>query len=129
MPNLVARPRIRRLNALMLTCGHYDGSGEFAFRTGLQFKNRIANLRSRWQTDVIDMKADLSEHVEIGRALRGLRDRGVLILGSGNVVHNLRALRWGGGACRGMRYAVRARGSPPTGMGARRQRHGSRKSF
>ena len=46
----------------------------------------------------IDMKADLSEHVEIGRALRGLRDRGVLILGSGNVVHNLRALRWGGGA-------------------------------
>ncbi|WP_188789234.1 4,5-DOPA dioxygenase extradiol [Salipiger pallidus] len=45
----------------------------------------------------IDMKADMPEHIKIGRALRSLRDRGVLILGSGNVVHNLRALRWGGG--------------------------------
>lgn len=45
----------------------------------------------------IDMAADLPQHVEIGRALAELRHRGVLILGSGNVVHNLRAVRWGGG--------------------------------
>lgn len=44
----------------------------------------------------IDMAADLPQHIEIGRALAGLRDKGVLILGSGNVVHNLRAMRWGG---------------------------------
>jgi glutaminase len=33
--------RARRINAVMLTCGHYDGSGEFAYRVGLPGKSGI----------------------------------------------------------------------------------------
>lgn len=44
----------------------------------------------------IDMTRDLDYQLEIGQLLSELRDRGVLILGSGNVVHNLRRLDWNG---------------------------------
>ncbi len=41
MPHLVSPRRIRRLNALMLTCGHYDGSGDFAYRVGIPGKSGV----------------------------------------------------------------------------------------
>ncbi len=43
----------------------------------------------------IDMGRGLEHQLEIGRTLSELRDRGVLILWSGNVVHNLGAMKWG----------------------------------
>lgn len=41
MPRLVAPSRVRRINALMMTCGHYDGSGDFAYRVGLPGKSGV----------------------------------------------------------------------------------------
>ncbi|SHL26598.1 glutaminase [Roseibium suaedae] len=40
-PSLVSPVRKRRINALMMTCGHYDGSGDFAFRVGLPGKSGV----------------------------------------------------------------------------------------
>ncbi len=38
---MIRPERARRVNALMMTCGHYDGSGEFAFRVGLPGKSGV----------------------------------------------------------------------------------------
>jgi len=43
----------------------------------------------------IDETQPASYHFEIGRQLALLRDEGILVMGSGNVVHNLHTYAWG----------------------------------
>lgn len=42
----------------------------------------------------VDADADAETHFKIGRELSSLRDKGVMIFGSGNVVHNLSRVNW-----------------------------------
>ncbi|RZK43962.1 MAG: 4,5-DOPA dioxygenase extradiol [Pedobacter sp.] len=43
----------------------------------------------------IDYTKDGQYHYELAKELASLRKKGVLILGSGNIVHNLRMMNWG----------------------------------
>lgn len=40
-PKIISAARARRINALMLTCGHYDGSGDFAYQVGFPGKSGV----------------------------------------------------------------------------------------
>ena len=42
----------------------------------------------------LDANASPAEHWELGRRLAPLRDAGVLVVGSGNIVHSFAGIRW-----------------------------------
>lgn len=42
----------------------------------------------------IDYDKPMQFHYDLGKELRGLRDKGLMVLGSGNIVHNLRRIDW-----------------------------------
>lgn len=42
----------------------------------------------------LDLSIDTTKFLEIGKRLQSLRERGVLLCGSGNIVHNLRLVDW-----------------------------------
>jgi 4,5-DOPA dioxygenase extradiol len=63
------------------------------------------------QVPVIQLSIDANQppefHHAAGKRLSALRDQGVLILGSGNIVHNLRAFAWGRAGAEPYAWAAR----------------------
>lgn len=58
----------------------------------------IKHMYPKANVPVIQMSIDYSQgpqyHYELAQQIRVLRDRGVLVVGSGNMVHNLRMVAW-----------------------------------
>ncbi|HEY9283846.1 MAG TPA: 4,5-DOPA dioxygenase extradiol [Pyrinomonadaceae bacterium] len=55
----------------------------------------------------IDETLPAAEHYELAKMLAPLRDEGVLVVGSGNLVHNLHAYAWGRAGVEPLDWAVR----------------------
>jgi glutaminase len=79
--SVVPPERAQRINAMMLTCGHYDGSGEFAYRVGLPGKSGVgggilAIAPGRASIAVWSPGLDANGNSYLGRiALEGLTKR------------------------------------------------------
>jgi 4,5-DOPA dioxygenase extradiol len=59
----------------------------------------LVHLYPKADIPVVQLSIDAGQapqfHYEMGRRLKPVRDEGVLVLGSGDVVHNLGVIRWG----------------------------------
>jgi 4,5-DOPA dioxygenase extradiol len=55
----------------------------------------------------LDVTISPAQRLEIGRKLAPLRDEGVLIMGTGNIVHNLSAMDWGNRDCAPFDWSAR----------------------
>jgi 4,5-DOPA dioxygenase extradiol len=71
----------------------------------------LAHVYPEADVPVVQLSIDETQppafHYALGRRLAALRDEGILILGSGNLVHNLEAYAWGRHPARPLEWAVR----------------------
>jgi 4,5-DOPA dioxygenase extradiol len=71
----------------------------------------LVHLFPRGDVPVVQLSIDRTQppafHQALGARLRTLRDEGVLVLGSGNLVHNLEAYAWGAHSAAPYDWAVR----------------------
>lgn len=71
----------------------------------------LVHMRPRADIPVLQLSIDETQapafHYELGRRLAPLRNEGVLIIGSGNIVHNLEAYAWGARIADPYPWAVR----------------------
>ncbi len=95
----------RRVRELLEKAGFETAEdGARGFDHGVFVPLKVAFPEAEIPTIQLSLRSDLDPqaHLEAGRALAGLRDQGVLIIGSGNSYHNMRvlmqSLRGGGGS-------------------------------
>jgi 4,5-DOPA dioxygenase extradiol len=90
-PKLAEEVR-RRLQPLHATLDHKWGLDHGAWAV-------LCHIFPDANVPVVQLSIDETEsaayHYGLGKRLRGLRDEGILILGSGNIVHNLHTYAWG----------------------------------
>ncbi len=91
-------PDIARDVAMMLKDHHGEETEEWGLDHGAW--SVLMGLFPEADVPVFQMSIDMSlpfaKQQEIGRQLKALRERGVLVIGSGNLVHNLGAMRFDG---------------------------------
>jgi len=89
-------PELARMTQELLKDSHVKPDSEWGLDHGAW--SVLCQMYPKADVPVVQLSLDRSKqpafHYELGRELRGLRKKGVLIIGSGNIVHNLREIVW-----------------------------------